>query len=147
MMTVCWIFCTWTCAIDDDHTGPTCPVCLQLGCSICCSPVAATAEPDQSLSDGSWRSTEFWTGGMTGVWSPEIWQSWHYKNLFTVSDRGKKKVCVRYLDQQIELSGSPVVQWNHSLTDQRAEVMAQLEDLVEAVKHLKVRVGEQSGLR
>lgn len=42
-----------------------------------------------------------------------------------------------YLDQDVQLSSPPLVQRRHALTDQRAEVMTQLEDLVQAVEHLR----------
>lgn len=39
------------------------------------------------------------------------------------------------LDQDVQLSGSSLIQSSYCLTDQRAEVMAQLQDLVQAVEH------------
>lgn len=41
-----------------------------------------------------------------------------------------------HLDQQVQLSRPPLVQRRRALTDQRAEVLTQLQDLVQAVEDL-----------
>lgn len=44
-----------------------------------------------------------------------------------------------HLDQELQLGGAALVQRRHVLTDQRAEVKTQLQDLVQAVEHLVAR--------
>lgn len=51
-----------------------------------------------------------------------------------------------HLDQDVQLSSSSLVQRRHRLTDQRAEVVTQLEDLVQTVKHLRTEVNKRSSL-
>lgn len=41
-----------------------------------------------------------------------------------------------HLDQELQLGCTALVQRRHILTDQRAEVETQLQDLVQAVEHL-----------
>lgn len=41
-----------------------------------------------------------------------------------------------HLDQELQLGCAALVQRRHVLTDQRAEVETQLQDLVQAVEHL-----------
>lgn len=51
----------------------------------------------------------------------------------------QQRVCrasTPHLDQDVQLSSAPVVQWAQVLTDQGAEAVAELQDLVQAVKHL-----------
>lgn len=42
------------------------------------------------------------------------------------------------LDQDVKLGGSSLIQWASVLTDQRTEVMAQLQDFIQTVEHLRV---------
>lgn len=42
-----------------------------------------------------------------------------------------------YLHQQVQLCSSSLIQGRHALTDQRAEALTQLQDLVQAVEHLR----------
>ena len=44
-----------------------------------------------------------------------------------------------YLNEDIQLSGSPLIQWHYTLTDQWAEIETQLKDLVQTVEHLKMK--------
>lgn len=48
-----------------------------------------------------------------------------------------RQVSPPHLDQEVQLSGPPLVQRHHALTDQGAEVVTQLQDLVQAVEHLR----------
>lgn len=50
-----------------------------------------------------------------------------------------------HLNQEVQLSSSPLIEWRHALTDQRAEILTQLKDLIEAVEHLRGREMIRSG--